>query len=259
MKSLLLLPFLLQEPDVNVLSKPYMTLYSEVENTLVPIDDDFCSELKYSYLNEKTELQNFISRQNFLKNELKNIYTGLRSEFTEDEVLEQLSEVNRGVKTVIEKLNFLADAKFTSEKYQLNVNWILPVFKRQQEEAYNRIAELLKVDGFRALSPFELKIYRAGKPYTQRSYDLNYFYYAGEAAKDLHHDFYINPDNYFANLVKDNDVHKFSIKKQSSKLEICQFIPSLEIGLEITETVKHDLLMNSTTTKQLYLKFEESL
>lgn len=259
MKSLLLLPFLLQEPDVIVLSKPYLSVFSEVENRLVAIADDFCDELKYNYLNEKTELQNFISRQNYLKNELKNIYIGRLSELTEDEVIRQLSETNKGVKLVIAKLNYLADAKFTTEKYNINVNWSLPVYKRHHEDEYNRITSLLMTDGFHFLSPLEIKLYKAGKPYTHRSYDLNYFYYAGEEAKYLHHDFYVDTANNYTGIVRDHDVHKFSIKKLSSKLEICQFIPSLEIGLEVTQTVKSEVFGTNIETKQLYLKFEENL
>lgn len=259
MKSLLLLPFLLQEPDVNVLSKPYLTLFSEEKQTLLPLTNDFCDELKYNYLNEKTELQNFISRQNFLKNELKRMYLGHKSELSENEILQQLSELNKGIKVVIEKLKYLADEKFTSEVYQLNVNWSMPVFKRHLEEEYNRVDDLLKQDGIHALSAYDISVHRAGKPNTHRAYDLNYFYYAGEEAKDLHHDFYVNTANNFTGVVRAKDWHSFSIKKKSSKLEICQFIPSLEIGLEITETVKHDVFGTHATTRQLYLKFEENL
>lgn len=259
MKSLLLLPFLLQEPDVNVLSKPYVTVFSEQQQTLIPLENDFCDELKYNYLNEKTEFQNFISRQNFLKSELKKIYSGRVAELNEDEILQQLSELNKGIKVVIEKLKYLADEKFTSEKYQLNVSWSMPVFKRHFEDEYSRVDDLLKHDGIHALSAYDRSVHRAGKPYTHRAYDLNYFYYAGEEAKDLHHDFYVNTANNFTGIVRAKDTHSFSIKKQSSKLEICQFIPSLEIGLEITETVKHDVFSTHATTRQLYLKFEENL
>jgi hypothetical protein len=259
MKSLLLIPFLLKQPDVVVLSKPYMMLVSETQNTPVPLADDFCEELKYNYINEKTELRNFTSRLNFLKKELKKIYSGQYSELTESEVLQQLSENNNAIKTVMTKLNYLADVKFTSEIYQLNINWSLPVFKQHHEDEYNKIKDLLGLGGFRALSPWEKDVYRAGKPFTQRSYDLNYFYYSGEESKDLHHDFYVNRANKFNGIVQNKDVHKFIIFKKSSKLEICQFMPTLEIGLEIIETVKHDLGFTTSTTKQLYLKFEETL
>lgn len=259
MKSLLLIPFLLQDPDVEVLSKPWVTVVSKNQNSPTEVTEEFCDELKYNYFNEKTELQNFTSRQIFLKNELKRIYSRQGSDLTEDEVLHQLSEINKNVKSIIAKLNYLAEAKFTSEEYQLAVNWSLPVYKRHQEEEYNRIVDLLKIDGFRALSQYEISIYRAGKPYTKREYDLNYFYYAGEESNNLLHDFQVNTANKFTGIVLDKDRHVFSIKKQSSKLEICQFIPSLEIGLEITQTVKSEGFPVTTRLKQLYLKFEESL
>lgn len=259
MKSLLLLPFLLQDPQIIVLSKPWMTVVSQGQSAPTQVTQEFCEELKYNYLNEKTEMQNFISRQNFLKNELKKIYLGKKADLTEEQIFLQLQEINKNMKLVIEKLNYLADDKFTSAKYQLGLHWSMPVFKRHQDEEYKRILNLIKTDGFRALNNYEISLYRAGKPYTHRSYDLNYFYYAGEESKDLHHDFYVNTANNFTGIIRDKDTHVFSIKKQSSKLEICQFIPTLEIGLEIIETTKSEWMPAFESTKQLYLKFEESL
>jgi hypothetical protein len=259
MKTLLLLSLLLHEPEVTVLSRPYLTIAVKGQSTMQPLAKDFCDELKYNYLIEKTELQNFVSRQNHLKAELKNIYNGRHSNLTEQQIFQQLFEINKGIKEVMQRLNHLADAKFTSEDYQLNVNWSLPVFKKHQEDEYNRIANLIKEEGFTAVNQHELNLFRAGKPYTHRAYDLNYFYYAGEESRNLHQDFYVNTASNFTGVVRNKDLHTFSLQKQSSKLEICQFIPSLEIGLEVTETVKSEGLPSQQGIKQLYLKFEENL
>ena len=261
MKTLLLLPFLMQEPEITVLSKPWVTVDGLNQNTFTKNSEDFCDDLKYNYLNEKTELQNFMSRQNFLKAELKKIYSNKPSELTEEQVLSELQEMNKNVKLTVQKLNYLADEKFTSAKYQLGVHWHLPVFPRHREDEYERIVGLISTDGFRALNAFELKIYRAGRPFTKREYNVNYFYYAGDESQNLHHDFYVNKDNLKAlfGFINNKEQHTFSIQKQASKLEICQIIPSLEIGLEIEETVKHEWMPAFTGVKQLYLKFEESL
>ena len=255
MKSLLLLPFLLQDPDVVVLSQPWMTVTTENQSKLTKVTEEFCEELKYNYLNEKTELQNFVSRQNFLKNQIKRIYANLSADLTEEQILQQLNEINKSIKLVIAKLNYLADTKFTAADYQLGVHWYLPVFKKHYEDDYKRVVDLVKSDGFQALNEFEISLFRAGKPFTHRAYELNYFYYAGEDSKYLHHDFSVDTAKNFTGIVKDKDVHTFSIKKRSSKLEICQFMPSLEIGLEITETTKSQSLPAFTGIKQLYLKF----
>ncbi len=136
-------------------------------------------------------------------------FDDLKKQISPDLTASRLEELKNAIATVVQHLNQLAAPELNSENYKLRLEWHLPLEPQRKIKKY----EFRDVNYLGQFNPEVVRLF------------------AKASKKDYTRSGWVHEDSYF-HMVTPNQTY-LKLEKNATLLEICQFLPTLRIELQL--------------------------